>query len=235
MVPAGVSRAIEAEDGHSFDCFFAGESGSPKPAIIIFTTIFGITADMRRLAERWVGRGYLVAIPDYFSRVVPGPLEHSEEGRRSAMERWARLDRGRAVADIEPLRRRLADHAGCNGAILTIGICAGGEVAFLAAARMNIAAAATYHATYIDRHLDEASAVMGQLSLHYGERDDLVPMTQVEVIRSRLADRESANVYVYPNAGHGFTLAGRPSYEMKAATSSDQRVQELFARFKAGM
>ena len=53
------------------------------------------------------GGGFLVGVPDYFSRVAPGPLERSEEGRKQGFARWEKLDVGRAIEDMRALVARL--------------------------------------------------------------------------------------------------------------------------------
>jgi carboxymethylenebutenolidase len=107
---AGSDITIRTGDGTPFQAYLAGDTPS-RPAVIMFTPIFGVDADAKAIADRWADRGYLVAVPDYYFRQAPGVLDRSESGRKSAMERWMALNVDRAVSDM----RGLASHAHLEG------------------------------------------------------------------------------------------------------------------------
>jgi carboxymethylenebutenolidase len=166
---AGSDITIRTGDGTPFQAYLAGDTPS-RPAVIMFTPIFGVDADAKAIADRWADRGYLVAVPDYYFRQAPGVLDRSESGRKSAMERWKALNVDRAVSDMRGLADYLLARPSCNGRLAALGFCAGGELAFLAATRLGATAVATFHATHIDRHLlsfrrDEISELAGR-ALH---------------------------------------------------------------------
>jgi carboxymethylenebutenolidase len=224
---------LTAPDGARFQIHVFGEAQPAGPALILFSAVFGVDEDMKQVARRWADRGYLVAVPDYYARVAPGIRDRSEEGRKSAMERWKALDAGAAVADIAVLKAWLLDRPACNGKLATLGICAGGELAFLAALRLGADAMAAYHGTYIERHVAAASELGIPMSLHYGAADPFVPMDKVEAVRVGLSANAKAAIHVYPGAEHGFSFPGRPSYHAEAATTSDRHVQEVFDTLKS--
>ncbi len=231
--PAGRTESIATADGARYDAYIAGESGTARPALLIFTPIFGVDGDMTAIADQWAAEGYLVAVPDYFFRVAPGVLDRSEEGRKKGFARWEKLDVDRAIEDMRPLLARLLASPACNGRIGAIGFCAGGELAFLAATRLGAGAAAAFHGTRIHSHLAEAHRICGRLSLHYGGTDPLVPMTEVTQIRAAFKGNPAVDVQVYEGAAHGFSFAGRPSYHEGAATASRARAAEVLAGLKA--
>jgi carboxymethylenebutenolidase len=228
----GSDVTIRVGDGTSFQAYLAGEAAPPRPAIIMFPPIFGADADARAIADRWAERGYLIAVPDYFFRTVPGVVDRSENGRKVAMERWKTLDVNRCIADMQSLKDHLLAMPNCNGELAALGFCAGGELAFLAATRLGAKAVATFHATHIDRHLDEAGKIAGAITMHFGGNDPLVPLDKVELIRSKLSSDARVEVRVYPGAGHGFSFQGQPAYNETAATVSDRRAQEVLASLK---
>lgn len=143
-----------------------GEGHPAKPGLILFSAVFGGDDDMKRLAGKWAERGFLVAVPDYYHRVGAGVRDRSEDGRKAAMARWKSLDVDSAIADIGALRDFMLHSPSCNGRIAALGVCAGGELAFLAATRLGVQAAAAYHGTHIDRHLNEAKRINVPISLH---------------------------------------------------------------------
>jgi carboxymethylenebutenolidase len=212
------------------DAYVRGDEGSGRPALFVFTPIFGVDEEMRAVADEWARRGFLVAVPDYFSRVAPGPLPRSEEGRKQAFARWEKLDVDQAVEDMRPLARQLLGAKSCNGRLGALGYCAGGELAFLAATRLGAEAVAAFHGTRIHRHLDEADRLRGTASLHFGGNDPLVPLDEVRQIQARFRGDPRVEIAVYDGAGHGFSFQGRPSYHELAATQSSRKAQAALAR-----
>src|ERR1700754_334723 len=103
-VMPGKDITIRAADGTPFQVYLAGDEQPARPAVIMFPPIFGADADARAIADRWGGRGYMVAVPDYFFRTAPGVLDRSEAGRKAAMERWKSLDVDRTMTDMGALK-----------------------------------------------------------------------------------------------------------------------------------
>jgi len=229
----GDNVSIHTPDGYQFETYLVGDRNMRKPAVIIFSPIFGVDEDIKAIADRWATRGYLVSVPDYYFRVKTGLLDRSNEGRKQAMERWKALDVNRTMTDMENLKSYLLGLPACNGKLLALGFCAGGELAFLAATRLGTDAVATFHATHIDRHLDESGKLKGRLTLHYGAKDPLVPIAQVDEIRVKLAGNNNVDIHVYDGAEHGFSFERRASYHELAATLSDRRAQEVFEPLKS--
>jgi carboxymethylenebutenolidase len=77
--------------------------------------------------------------------------------------------------------------------------------------------------------LPESAAVTAPLSLHFGEADDSVPMTEVDAIRSAFVDRPDVKIYTYPGAKHGFTQTDAPSYDSAAAHSAMKHAVTLLS------
>src|SRR5271156_2453037 len=92
----GRTAAVETADGAQISTYVAGESGPPRPALILFTPIFGVDGDMTACANAWASDGFLVAAPDYFCRVDAGPGGRDDNGRARAMVRWKALEVDRA-------------------------------------------------------------------------------------------------------------------------------------------
>ena len=224
---------IETAGGaDGYDTYIAGDTGSRRPALLIFTPIFGVDQTMKRIADEWAADGYLVAVPDYFFRVRPGPLDRSEEGRKLAFKRWEELDVDRAIEDIRPLVSRLLQSEACNGRLGALGFCAGGELAFLAATRLGAEAVATFHGTRIHRHLSEADRVRGVMSLHYGGSDPLVPPEEVAQVQQCFEQNVNVEIAVYPEANHGFSIPGNASYNEGVALQARAAAASAFRALK---
>ena len=110
------------------------------------------------------------------------------------------------------------------GAVGAIGFCMGGTVAFLSATRLaGISAAVGFYGGQIIRFVDEKPKCPVQL--HFGEKDDHIPMTDVETIRKK---QPQAQVFTY-SAGHGFYCDERGSFHAPSAKQAWDRTLAFFA------
>ena len=60
--------------------------------------------------------------------------------------------------------------------------------------------------------------------MHFGEKDQSIPMSDVETIKQKRPDCE---IYVYPMRGHGFNCEERGSYNEAAAKLGRTRAMEF--------
>jgi carboxymethylenebutenolidase len=63
--------------------------------------------------------------------------------------------------------------------------------------------------------------------MQFGETDGSIPMTDIEAIK---AAQPSAEVYVYPGAGHGFGCDERDSWNPEAFKLAQERTLAFFAK-----
>jgi carboxymethylenebutenolidase len=68
------------------------------------------------------------------------------------------------------------------------------------------------------RFADDKPSVPTQL--HFGEKDSGIPLTDVEAIKAKRPDVE---IFVYPNAQHGFGCDERASYDRASSDLAWQR------------
>ena len=125
------------------------------------------------------------------------------------------------VRDVDAARALLADEGLGVG---TVGFCWGGTISYLAAARLPISAAVVYYGGQIMPYLDEREGC--PLLMHFGARDPMIPIADVEAIRAAHPD---ATVHLY-DAGHGFNCDRRSHYDAAAAGLAGRRTDEWLAR-----
>jgi carboxymethylenebutenolidase len=63
--------------------------------------------------------------------------------------------------------------------------------------------------------------------MHFGEKDASIPMSDVEPIKKKHPECE---IYVYPDAGHGFNCDERGSYNEAAAKLAWQRALDFLKK-----
>jgi carboxymethylenebutenolidase len=229
LAPRNIS--LRTQEGILFDAYLCGEvEGERRPGLLLLGTVFGLDEELKQLANVWAGRGYVVLAPDYFFRIKPGPL--SRELREEAISRWQALDIEKIMVDAQAMRQALSSNRHCNGRFGAIGICAGGELAFLAGTRLAAEVVVTYHGNRIAGHLGEVEQLEGSVCLNFGALDEQIPLPDVALIQSALAQHKTAEVHVYGGARHGFSFSKRPSYHPTAARESDLRAQALMGALK---
>ncbi|KQV25771.1 MULTISPECIES: dienelactone hydrolase family protein [unclassified Microcella] len=174
----------------------------PFPALVVVHEVFGVDDAMRDHLERLVGLGYLVLMPDLFSR----------GGRRRCLVatfRALRAGTGPAFDDIAAARALLLARPDARGTVGVIGFCMGGGFALLLAGSGAYDAASVNYGMLppdLDDVLDGACPIVGS----FGGRDRTLPGA-AERLETALAARGiDHDVVEYPGAGHAF-LNARPA------------------------
>jgi carboxymethylenebutenolidase len=202
-----------------------------RPGLLLLPPIFGVEPVIEGLVDRYAARGFVTLAPDQFWRdPEPGVMPRTDAGRERALARAKRVDVDAVVDDVRAAVETLRAMPRCNGRVAVLGLCFGGRYAFLAAARLDIDAAAAFHGTQIGLSLADAPTVRVPLSLQFGAVDPITPPAEVDAIRAALATRSDAEVTVHPGATHNFSLPGVPGYDAQVAADSERRVFTLFDR-----
>jgi len=221
-----------------------------RPGILILPEMFGLNAPMQALADGWAARGHPALVPNVFWRsATPRGLGYDGADRELAWQRLHALDVDQAVRDLRIAVAALRAMPGCNGKVLAIGFCAGGLLAYLAAARCGRAeehgvdkagvdtagvdAAVAFYALGIARYLPDMAAIRCPLQLHYGLRDQHVPASEVAAVSQAMQraapDNARLELHRY-DAGHSFFNNVRPGYDAAAAGLAAERLDALLEK-----
>ncbi len=218
------SISLTAEDGFEFTGQLAEPEGKPVAGLVVLQEIFGVTGHIQQVTERFAEAGYLAVAPSLFDRAQPGiVLDYADvtKGRDIMMS----LDIEQCVLDMGAA----ADAVRTAGKVGVIGYCWGGAMADLAAGRVEIDAAVSYYGGRIASWLDIKPQC--PVMYHFGETDPLIPADVVEQIRGGRPDGE---LFVYPEAGHGFNCDERPDFHPTSAALALRRTKEFFAQHLHG-
>ena len=231
----GQKIKIAASDGSgAFDAYLALPARPPAPGIVMLHEIFGVTGWIRETADMFAAHGYCVAAPDMFWRMQPnfeGDFNSAADTGRGR-DLKARLDHAKSVEDMEAVIAHLKALPQCNGRIGVTGFCTGGTMAYLAAARLRIDAAAPYYGTQIHEFLDEGKNIGCPTIFHMGEKDDRVPAGLPAALREAVAGAPDVTIHTY-DAGHAFAHTRRPDYHAPEATRlAHARTFALFDRLR---
>ena len=217
----GETIKLTAGDGHEMDAYRADPAGTAKGAIVVIQEIFGVNQHIRALADGFSADGYVAIAPALYDRAEKGvELGYDEEGRQSGMAIREKVEWDDAVKDIIAAREAVAD----AGKVGIVGYCYGGTVTWLGACKGGFDAAVGYYGGGIHTMLDLDAGCPVQL--HFGEKDQGIPLENVDKIRAAKSD---VDIYVYDDAGHGFVCDERASYSETATSEARTRTLDFFA------
>jgi carboxymethylenebutenolidase len=211
---------LTASDKHQFDGYLATPSGKPRGGLVVIQEIFGVNRHMRAVTDRFAADGYAALAPALFDRVERNvDVGYDEAG----------IGKGRAVRQRLGYEEAMRDTAAAVahlqqfGKVGIVGYCWGGNIVWLAACRLPVAAAVGYYGGDIANLLNETPKA--PLQLHFGELDQHITAAAVARIRAAVP---KLPVYTYP-AGHGFNCEERKDYDAASADLARERTLAFFA------
>jgi carboxymethylenebutenolidase len=226
----GIARKqIEiAADSGKFDAYLSALETGKGPGVIMCSDIFGIHQGMKDLCDDLAQRSCVVLAQNFFWRdpedagVLPLPA-----GFKRAVARSQRIDFPKSMDD---LRRSIAEvkrHPNNNGKIAVFGFCFGGPYAWRSACDgLGIDAAVSFHGSYMSKFIKPADKPSGQVSLHYGDSDELAPPQELEAVK-KVADATGSEFVIHPGAGHAYMFPNNPQYNAEAARTSWARALQI--------
>ncbi len=232
----GETISVNAKDGGAFDVYLAKPpvTSGPAPGVIIIQEAFGVTLWLKAITERFAAEGYVAAAPDFYWRFAPNFAASfaDEEAVAAARRHLGIIDHAAAVDDIEATSGALKAMAECNGRIAAAGFCLGGTLAYLAAVRLDIDAAAAYYGTQIHEYLNEGSNLTCPTLFHMADHDDFVREEDVKEIFQALIGIPNLAVWTY-DTGHAFANWDRPgAYDEELAEKAHARTFAVFEKLK---
>jgi len=222
----GKHFSLTAADSHKLGAYRADPAGKPKGGIVVIQEIFGVNHHIRAVCDRFAGDGYVAVAPALFDRMTRNfesgysPAEIEKARSYIAKPDWDAMlrDTDAAIKEIKSI-----------GPIAIVGFCMGGTIAFLSAARLSgLKCAIAYYGGRIVAFADERPKCPVQM--HFGENDQSIPMTDVEIIKQK---RPECEIYVYKGAGHGFHCDERGSFHQPSATLAWERAQAFLKKHMA--
>ena len=212
-------RLTGRADGFGFDAYHCRPRDARRGGLVMLHAIWGVTPHLRELADGFAEDGYEVILPSLMDRAERGfpAVDIDEAARDRRMALAEAVDWTVTTGDIQACIDALA------GPVFAMGFCFGGTAAWMASARCEgLTAASCFYGGGIAAHADETPRC--PVILHFGKRDDLIPLTDVETIKAAHPDLP---VWLY-EAGHAFMAPS--DLDPDSARLARLRTLQLFHR-----
>ena len=228
---------ITASDGAgTFEAYCAVPEARRGAGVLLFQEIFGINDNMRGLADRLAGEGYVVLVPDLFWRLEPRFERKDESGLGDAFAMVQRFDFATALIDIQATHAHLLTMAECAGPVGVVGFCLGGGLAFAAATTSRVNgrgpdAAVCYYGSPVNDLLGYAESLECPTMFHYGTADAFIPEEKVAEVEEAVGGKPQVELHRYEGAGHAFSNWDAPSmYRREPAELAWERTLDFLRR-----
>jgi carboxymethylenebutenolidase len=172
------------------------EGSGPWPGVVVLHELLGLNDDIRGIADRLAGQGFVAVAPDLFSWGSTS---------RCLVATFRDLVRreGEAHRRVDAVGEWLASHPSCTGLVGVVGFCMGGGFALLAAPRGRFAVSAVNYGL-VPHHAEAVLAGACPIVASYGGKD-LTLRGHARRLESALtANRVDHDVKEYPAVSHSF-------------------------------
>ncbi len=195
------------------------------PAVVVVQEWWGLNGQIRDVARRLAQQGYAAIVPDlYHGKVADDPMT-AHELVRGLVDTEALGTLKDAVAWLRAQPRTARAKIGA------IGFCMGGGLSEQMALQGTGVACAVMFYGAPETDPAKLAPLAVPLQAHFGEQDQGIPVKRVEEFKAALGKAgKSAEVYVYPGAGHAFMHDGAESYRPDAARQAWARTLAFFQK-----
>jgi carboxymethylenebutenolidase len=202
--------------------YLARPAGRPaRGGVVVIQEWWGLVPHIKDIANRFAREGYIALAPDLYhgkSTVDQEEAHHLMEG----------LDWGRAAQELAGAIAYLREKEAAK-TVGVVGFCMGGALTMIAAAVGGPDAYAAFYG-FPPKGAAPVEKITAPGIIFFGENEGFfsVPDAQAFAAEQRKKGR-SAEVVVYPRAGHAFFNDTRPeAHEKNAATDAWKRTLALF-------
>ena len=224
------NKIIKSADDYSLPYLqFEPENNTSNKSIILVYEIFGLTDHIKNVAKEYAENGFLVAIPDIFSRLENNiDLPYNKDGFSKGLHLKNKLGWELPVMDIVALAATLRLKYNVN----VLGYCYGGSLAWLAMQKSFIfEKGICYYGSSIPEFLESNVNCPG--ILHFGSADKGIPMESIEKVKKFInMNKNKVELFIYENADHGFNCNQRKSYNKIAAEKAFEKTIKFLKDLK---
>jgi len=216
-------------------------AGQAVTGVIVAHELFGVSPDIRGVADDLARSGYLTIAPEFYHRAAPPGhwLERTDSGRQEGFGYLHQLGRQQALDDAAAAMSWLNSEPGIER-IAMIGFSAGGHLSYLAACQLPVSRTAVLYGGWLpgtdiplsqpSPTLDLTPGIKGRILYLVGEDDALIGADARGQIGQALRSAGIDHTLVsYPGAAHAFFWPGTPAFSQPARDDAWSRILAMLA------
>ncbi|MFE8101401.1 dienelactone hydrolase family protein [Brenneria goodwinii] len=227
--------------GEQLPAYFAKPAGQnePFPIVLVVQEIFGVHHYIQDLCRRLAKQGYMAIAPELYFR--QGDPHQYHDVQQIVAELVSKVPDAQVLSDLDHSANWAIKNGGDASKLAITGFCWGGRISWLYAAHNpQLKAAVAWYGKFTapktinnpQHPIDIATELNAPVLGLYGAQDGSIPLEQIDKMRQALrAANASAEIVVYPDAGHAFHADYRPSYHAESAQDGWQRMLAWFKKY----
>ncbi|HXA46196.1 MAG TPA: dienelactone hydrolase family protein, partial [Burkholderiaceae bacterium] len=190
------------------------------PVVLVVSEIFGVHEHIADIARRFAKQGYLALAPELFVR--QGDPASFGTVAELIKEVIAKVPDAQVMGDLDACVAWAKANGGNVDKLGITGFCWGGRITWMYSAHNPaVKAGVAWYGKLVGAKteltpnypVDIAANLKTSVLGLYGGKDDGIPETSIEQMKTALALGSSKSEFVvYPNSGHAFNADYRPSY-----------------------
>ena len=200
--------------------------GSTFPVVLVVQEIFGVHEHIKDVCRRFAKEGYCAIAPEMYAR--QGDVSKLTDYREIFAQVVSKVPDAQVMSDLDAAVAWAAKTgSGDPARVAVTGFCWGGRITWLYAAHNpKLKAGVAWYGRLVGQPtelqprypIDVAAELKAPVLGLYGEKDQGIPLEDVEKMRAALvAAKQPSEIVVFPEAPHGFHADYRPSFREAAA------------------
>jgi carboxymethylenebutenolidase len=197
-----------------------------RPAIMVLHEFWGLTNQIRDIANKYASLGYVAAAPDLYGGLVAKDRDEAVILSKSVTPELSSELLSSAFDFIASRdfvnRMKIGIH----------GFCFGGTHALnFTCESKSLAASAIFYASKLPPK-EKLSKIKAPMLVVYGDQDQVLKIDEVKELEHILKKlKKNVRFEIYPGAGHAFFNEGAPNYNEKASKDSWEKATEFFRAY----
>ena len=216
--------------------------GTTVPGIIILQEAFGVNQNILDICQEFAKQGFLAVAPELFHR-AGNDITLDYHDFKKVMPILSTLTNDQLTEDVKTAYEYIQNQKFFKvNQIGSIGFCMGGFTSILAACRLPLQFAIACYGGGISNFrpgigfepfMEEFNKIQCPVFLLYGEKDNSIPLEQVEEVRANLKKQEKEyEIKVYLGAGHAFLRKNEPSFQPTSANEAWDDIYNWLKTFR---
>jgi len=217
--------------------------GSAFPVVLVVQEIFGVHEHIKDVCRRFAKEGYCAIAPEMYAR--QGDVSKLTDYREIFAQVVSKVPDAQVMSDLDAAVAWAAKTgSGDPARVAVTGFCWGGRITWLYAAHNSkLKAGVAWYGRLTGQPtelqprypIDVAAELKAPVLGLYGEKDQGIPLEDVEKMRAALAAaKQPSEIVVFPDAPHGFHADYRPSFREAAARDAWAQCLAWFRKHGVG-